>query len=175
VETVILRLDPAERKISLSLKQVTPSPFTQFAADHQPGDVLEGEITNVVGYGAFVKLSEQVEGLMHISEIAWTPVRNIDETLHVGDKVNVRILHINHDTEKIALSGRLGEPPASEAGDASPMRDRAPRGKGGRRPPRRDKESDEQRYITDVASFATKLGERFPKELLDRMKAQKSE
>ncbi len=172
LETMVLRVDPTERKISLSLKQVTPSPFTQFAADHQPGDILEGEITNVVGYGAFVKLTEQVEGLMHISEIAWSPVRNIDETLHVGDKVSVRILHINHDTEKIALSGRLGEPPIQEGGDAASGR--APR-KGGRRAPRRDKEGDEQRYMTDVASFATKLGERFPKELLDRMKAQKGD
>lgn len=172
VETMVLRVDPTERKISLSLKQVTPSPFTQFALDHQPGDVLEGEITNVVGYGAFVKLSEQVEGLMHISEISWSPVRNIDETLHVGDKVTVRILHINKDTEKVALSGRMGEPPANEAGEAGAGH--APR-KGGRRPPRREKESDEQRYMTDVASFATKLGERFPKELLERMKAQKGD
>lgn len=184
VETIILRVDPAERKISLSLKQVGPSPFARFTEEHHVGDILEGEVTNVMGYGAFVRLDDQVEGLLHISELSWAPVRNIDEAVQKGSKVMVKILNINPDTEKISLSARLGEPPAREDGsvdpraqfDRPPRSDARPRREGGRRPSRRDGDPEEQRYILrDAPTSATKLGELFPQELLDKMKSRKNE
>lgn len=184
VETIILRVDPAERKISLSLKQIGPSPFNRFTEEHQVGDVLEGEVTNVMGYGAFVRLTDQVEGLLHISELSWAPVRNIEEAVQKGSKVQVKILNINPETEKISLSARLGEPPAREDGgvdpraqfDRPPRSDARPRREGGRRPPRREGDPEEQRYILrDAPTSATKLGELFPQELLDKMKSRKTE
>jgi small subunit ribosomal protein S1 len=184
VDTIILRVDPAERKISLSLKQVGPSPFARFTEEHQVGDILEGEVTNVMGYGAFVRLDDQVEGLLHISELSWSPVRNIDEAVQKGSKVTVKILNVNPETEKISLSARLGEPPAREDGgvdpraqfDRPPRTDARPRREGGRRPSRREGDPDEQRYILrDAPTSATKLGELFPQELLDKMKSRKTE
>lgn len=182
VETLILRLDTQERKISLSLKQNQPSPFISFAQKYQPTDILEGEVTNVVGYGAFVKLDDGVEGLMHISEISWLPVRNIDEFAKKGDRITVKILSINMADEKISLTGKIGDAPENstaetlgEIRDLKPPRDDR---RGGRRPMRRDREegSEEDRYILDTApSASTKLGDLFPQHLLDKMKSKRSE
>ncbi len=184
VETLILRVDTVERKISLSLKQNMPSPFVSFAQKYEAGDIIEGEITNVVGYGAFVKLDDGVEGLMHISEISWLPMRNIDEQVKKGDRITVKILSINMADEKISLTGKIGEPPENttaetlgEISEVRPVRDdRKPR-----RPMRKDRDSrdgdaSDGRYILDSApSASTKLGELFPQHLLDKMKSQRSE
>jgi len=181
VETIVLRVDPAERKISLSLKQINLSPFAQFAETYKPGDVLEGEVTNVVGYGAFVKLENNIEGLMHISEISWTSVRNIDDHVRKGDKISVRIISINPETEKISLSAKMGEPPQRDA--PRPPEEAGDRGartgdrfrKGGRKPGSRDRDGEDNRYIlSDAPAAAAKLGEMFPKELLDKMKPKRS-
>jgi len=181
VETIVLRVDPAERKISLSLKQINLSPFAQFAETYKPGDVLEGEVTNVVGYGAFVKLENNIEGLMHISEISWTSVRNIDDHVRKGDKISVRIISINPETEKISLSAKMGEPPQRD--EPRPPEEAGDRGartgdrfrKGGRKPGSRDRDGEDNRYIlSDAPAAAAKLGEMFPKELLDKMKPKRS-
>lgn len=183
IEAVVLRIDPDERKISLSLKKVTPSPFALFLENHNTGDVMDGEVTNVVGYGAFVKLEDGIEGLLHVSEMSWSPVRNIDEFVQKGSHLSVRIININPVEEKISLSARMGEPPPSEEQSASPdyhdrerqNRDSRPP-RGGRKPFRKDKDDDEHKYIlNDAPSVASKLGERFPQALLDKLKSRQSD
>jgi len=174
VEAMVLRVDQNDRKISLSLKQVTPSPFQHFVDQHPVGEILDGEVTNVVGYGAFVKLDEGVEGLLHISELSWLPVRNIDEFVKAGEKVQVKIIGVNREDERISLSAKLGEPPEDEQdsarGDARGARD-------DRRPPRKgvrkDKSEDQHYILKKLPSSSTKLGEMFPQDLLDKMKSKK--
>ncbi len=180
VEAVVLRVDPDERKISLSLKQITPSPFSAFVENHRVGEEMEGEITNVVGYGAFVRLDEGVEGLLHISELSWSPVQNIDDAVKAGDKIQVRIININPNEERISLSAKVGEPPAGafeNAGEGSRPargpREGGPR-RGGRKGPRKDREED-QYILNEAPSSSTKLGELFPQQLLEKMKSKKEE
>ncbi|MBN2430554.1 MAG: S1 RNA-binding domain-containing protein [Acidobacteria bacterium] len=174
VEAMVLRVDQNERKISLSLKQVTPSPFQHFVDQHQIGEILDGEVTNVVGYGAFVKLDEGVEGLLHISELSWLPVRNIDEFVKAGEKIQVKIIGVNREDERISLSAKLSEPPEDEQdnvkSDTRGVRDdRRPPRKGARK----DKGEDQHYILKKVPSSSTKLGEMFPQDLLDKMKSKK--
>lgn len=180
VEAVVLRVDPDERKISLSLKQITPSPFSAFVENHRVGEEMEGEITNVVGYGAFVRLGEGVEGLLHISELSWSPVQNIDDAVKAGDKIQVKIININPNEERISLSAKVGEPPAGafeNAGEGSrparSPREGGPR-RGGRKNPRKDREED-QYILNEAPTSSTKLGELFPQQLLEKMKSKKEE
>jgi len=172
VDAVILRVDQDDRKISLSLKQVTPSPFAQFVIDHPIGTIVEGEVTNVVGYGAFVKLEDGVEGLLHISELSWLPVRNIDEAIKPEEKVKVRIISVNEENNRISLSIKSGEPSDEEAAQMAGRSDRPPRERS-RKPPRREKSEDQQYILKKVPTSSTKLGELFPKDLLEKMKSNK--
>lgn len=187
VDAVVLRVDTNERKISISLKQNQPSPFLSFAQRHEVGEILEGEVTNVMGYGAFVRLEEGVEGLLHISEIDWAPVRSIEEKVRKGERKTVKIINVNTVDEKISLSAKIGEPPADlpaaepEMPRFRPVReDRGPRKGGSRRDrdgrgSRDSHDSEESRYMQDSTSSTTKLGDLFPQGLLEKMKSKRSE
>jgi len=177
VECVVLRVDPEERKISISLKQIMPSPFEQFVGNHRIGDVLEGEVTNVVAYGAFVKLADDVEGLVHISEASWTPIRNMEEIFHRGDKVQVKILGIKPEEERISLTTKVGEPPEQLLRrEEDDQKGRERRRRKPRKTQHRQRQSDEDKYIVTESSVPkTKLGDLFPEDLLQKMKSKKKE
>jgi small subunit ribosomal protein S1 len=104
IEIKVLEIDEENKKISLSLKQVQPNPWEEVAKNYQVGNVLEGEITHITDFGAFLMLKEGVEGLIHISDISWEKsVKNISDVFKVGDKVSVKILAIDTDKQKVSL------------------------------------------------------------------------
>lgn len=99
----ILDLDPAEQKLIFTEKGQTSEDMQQAFAKYKIGDEVEGEITSVVDFGAFMKFDEAgLEGLIHISEIDWTLIEDPREVLKTGDKVRVKIIDIRRD--KISLS-----------------------------------------------------------------------
>ena len=118
VEVKILDMDIKNRKISLGIKQVEGDPWDKVLKNYSKGDVIEGEIKNITSFGAFVEIVEGIEGLLHISDIAWERIDKPEDVLTEGDNVEVKILNINESERKIALGRKqLIEDPWSEMKD----------------------------------------------------------
>jgi small subunit ribosomal protein S1 len=100
----VLDIDRERQRISLGLKQTQSDPWQQVLDHYQQGDVVEGRVTKVVTFGAFVEILPGVEGLVHISELAQHHVENPREIVSQGDPVNVLILEIDGDRRRLSLS-----------------------------------------------------------------------
>ena len=96
LEVMILNIDREKEKIALGLKQKSPSPWLQVGDRYPVGSTVEGQVVNVMSYGAFVKLEEGIEGLVHISEMSWTKrISHPSELVQIGDDINVVVLGID--------------------------------------------------------------------------------
>jgi small subunit ribosomal protein S1 len=110
IEVMILDVDREKERVSLGLKQRTPNPWDGIDAKFPVGSRLRGKVVNLVPYGAFVELEEGVEGLVHVSEISWTKrIARASDVLSVGEEVDIVVLNINKDDQKIALGIRQTE------------------------------------------------------------------
>ena len=104
IEVMILHVDREKEKIALGLKQRTPSPWESVADKYPVGSVVKGTVVNVMSYGAFVKLEEGIEGLVHISEMSWTKrISHPNELVHIDDEIEVVVLGINKEKQEISL------------------------------------------------------------------------
>jgi small subunit ribosomal protein S1 len=104
VEVQVLHIDREREKIALGMKQRTASPWAKVADKYPVGTVCKGTVVNVMSYGAFVKLEDGVEGLVHISEMSWTKrVSHPSELVKPGDEVEVVVLAINKEKQEISL------------------------------------------------------------------------
>jgi small subunit ribosomal protein S1 len=104
IEVMILNVDTEREKIALGLKQKFPSPWDLVQDKYPVGTRVEGEVVNVMSYGAFVKLEEGIEGLVHISEMSWTKrINHPSELVQIGDRVPVVVLGISKDKQEISL------------------------------------------------------------------------
>ena len=104
VEVKVLSIDLNKEKIALGLKQKDASPWENIETKYPVGSVHEGETVNIMSYGAFVKLEEGVEGLVHISEMSWTKrINHPSEVVTQNQKVQVKVLEINKDKQEISL------------------------------------------------------------------------
>jgi small subunit ribosomal protein S1 len=104
VEVKVLKFDKDSERIALGLKQKTPSPWEAIELRYQPGMRVQGEVVNVMTYGAFVKLEEGVEGLVHISEMSWTRrVNHPSEIVAPGQIVDVVVLNVSAEKQEISL------------------------------------------------------------------------
>jgi small subunit ribosomal protein S1 len=104
VRIKVLDIDRDRQRISLGLKQTQEDPWQRVISTHRSGDVLEGTVTKVVAFGAFVEILPGVEGLVHISELADHHVENPSEVVEPGSKLNVKILEIDEDRRRLSLS-----------------------------------------------------------------------
>jgi small subunit ribosomal protein S1 len=104
VEVEVLDVDLERERISLSLKKTQEDPWRQFARLHQPGEVIEGQVTKLVPFGAFVRVADGVEGLVHISELADRHVDTAEQVVTVGENVQVKIIEVDSDRRRISLS-----------------------------------------------------------------------
>jgi small subunit ribosomal protein S1 len=110
IEVVILNVDIQEEKVALGLKQKTPSPWVDIEEKYPVGSAVTGEVVNLMNYGAFVKLEEGVEGLVHISEMSWTRrISHPSELVSIGDMVDIVVLGINKEKEEISLGMKQTE------------------------------------------------------------------
>ncbi|MBM3954905.1 MAG: 30S ribosomal protein S1 [Planctomycetes bacterium] len=104
IEVQVLHIDRDREKIALGMKQRTASPWAKVADKYPVGTVCKGTVVNVMSYGAFVKLEDGVEGLVHISEMSWTKrVSHPSELVKPGDEVEVVVLNINKEKQEISL------------------------------------------------------------------------
>jgi small subunit ribosomal protein S1 len=110
VEVEVLDVDLERERISLSLKNTQEDPWHQFARQHEQGDVVDGEVTKLVPFGAFVRVAEGVEGLVHISELSERHIETADQVINVGQKVQIKIVEIDGERRRISLSIRQAMP-----------------------------------------------------------------
>ena len=104
VQVLVLQVSEENARIALSLKRLYPNPWETLANRYKPGDVVPGEVTSLTQFGAFAKLEDGVEGLIHISSIKLPQGRNsLDQYLSVGQPINVRILHIDIERRRLGL------------------------------------------------------------------------
>jgi small subunit ribosomal protein S1 len=104
IECVVIGVDRESEKISLGLKQKTESPWENVEKRYPIGSRVTGTIVNIMNYGAFVRLEEGIEGLIHISEMSWTKrIGHPGDILHLGEEVEVQVLEVNKDKQEISL------------------------------------------------------------------------
>jgi len=104
VEVKILNYDREKQRVSLGLKQKTPNPWETVAERYPLGRKVKGRVVNIMPYGAFVELEDGVEGLVHISELSWTrKINHPSEILAIGDIIEVVVLKVESEQEKISL------------------------------------------------------------------------
>jgi small subunit ribosomal protein S1 len=118
VDIVVLEINSSEQRISLSIKHTAPDPWEEATAKYKRGSTVQGQVVNLTDFGAFVKLEEGVEGLIHISELADYRVNRPSEVVSVGDQLDLKVIEINPDKHRIGLSLRRAK--AEEGGETRP-------------------------------------------------------
>ena len=109
IEVLVIENDPEQHRIRLGLKQLTDNPWTEFAENHKSGSTLEGEITSITDFGLFVRVDGGIEGLVNkanLSDDKDVPFEEAVAKYKVGDKINVYVVDVNPDKEKVAFSVR---------------------------------------------------------------------
>ena len=104
IEVMVLHIDYEKEKIALGLKQKSASPWEHVPGKYPVNTVVKGTVVNVMSYGAFVKLEDGIEGLVHISEMSWTKrISHPSELVHIDQEVEVMVLDINQEKQEISL------------------------------------------------------------------------
>ena len=112
VRVKVIKLDPDTSRISLSLRQLGEDPWDHIEKRFPPGALVEGEVTKIKKYGAFLQIGDGIEGLLHISELAWEHVEHTEDVVHPGQKLRVRVLQADRSRRRISLSLKQAEEPA---------------------------------------------------------------
>ena len=146
VEVVVLQIDASERRVSLGLKQTQPDPWDEVPEKYKVGSIVRGQVVNLTSFGAFTKLEEGIDGLIHISEIADRRIDRPEEVVKVGDELDVKVINLDPKGRRIGLSlkaaiadqERVTTPP--EERQERPRRERPQR----ERQPRRTKPVEQE-------------------------------
>lgn len=130
IKCVVLEVDEEKQRISLGVKQLTEDPWaTEIPKTYLPGQVVRGKITKITNFGVFVELEPDLEGLLHISEIADHKIDKPQDVVKVGEEIEVKILRVDTDARKIGLSLRrvqwAAEDAAKEEGSKEKAKDEA--------------------------------------------------
>ncbi|RPF39182.1 S1 RNA-binding domain-containing protein [Streptomyces sp. TLI_185] len=108
VSCEFLQFDTWNLEARLSLKATQPDPFQLFVDAIAVGEKLPGQVTKLIPFGAFVQVADGVEGLVHLRELAWTPVETPSDVVQVGDEITVVVTEIDRERHRVALSRRQG-------------------------------------------------------------------
>ena len=104
VEVLILEVDNSKRRISLGLKQCTKNPWEEFAKGRKSGDIIEGKIKNITDFGLFVELTDELDGLIHLSDLSWDDNgENEIKKYKLSEMVKFKILEIDVSKERVSL------------------------------------------------------------------------
>jgi small subunit ribosomal protein S1 len=135
VRVKVIKLDSETSRISLSLRQLGEDPWDHIEKRFPPGALVEGEVTKIKKYGAFLQIGDGIEGLLHISELAWEHVEHTEDVVQVGQKLRVRVLQADRSRRRISLSLKQAEEPPggrpaeeAEGGDYPGEIERVPQG-----------------------------------------------
>ncbi|HGP7933504.1 TPA: 30S ribosomal protein S1 [Streptococcus pneumoniae] len=155
IEVKILDLNEEEGRVSLSLKATVPGPWDGVEQKLAKGDVVEGTVKRLTDFSAFVEVLPGIDGLVHVSQISHKRIENPKEALKVGQEVQVKVLEVNADAERVSLSIKaLEERPAQEEGQKEEKRAARPR-----RPRRQEKRDFELPETQTGFSMADLFGD----------------
>ncbi|HGQ0190389.1 TPA: 30S ribosomal protein S1 [Streptococcus pneumoniae] len=155
IEVKILDLNEEEGRVSLSLKATVPGPWDGVEQKLAKGDVVEGTVKRLTDFGAFVEVLPGIDGLVHVSQISHKRIENPKEALKVGQEVQVKVLEVNADAERVSLSIKaLEERPAQEEEQKEEKRAARPR-----RPRRQEKRDFELPETQTGFSMADLFGD----------------
>jgi small subunit ribosomal protein S1 len=105
VEVMILEMDLEKRRISLGMKQCKSNPWEAYAKTHKVGNVIEGEIKNITDFGMFIGLTDELDGIIHLSDLDWAvPGEEAIKQYNKGDKIKAQIIDLDPEKERVALS-----------------------------------------------------------------------
>jgi small subunit ribosomal protein S1 len=119
----VIRIDPAEKRINLSLKHFTDDPWVRFEEKYHVNDVVKGRVTKLTDFGAFIELEEGIEGLAHISEFSWVKkIQKSEDLLHIGDEVECMILGYDIQAGRVSLGlKQVTANPWNDVGEKYPV------------------------------------------------------
>jgi small subunit ribosomal protein S1 len=128
IKCVVLEVNEEKRRISLGIKQITEDPWTrEIPEKYIPGQIIKGTVTKLTNFGAFVELEPDLEGLLHISELADHKIEKAQDIVKLGEEIEVKILRVDTEARKIGLSLRrvqwAAEEQASESVQKPPLAD----------------------------------------------------
>ena len=152
VQVKVLDIDRERQRISLGLKQTQEDPWQRIVNTYNIGDELEGTVTKVVTFGAFVEILDGVEGLVHISELASHHVENPREIVQPGDELRVKILEIDSERRRLSLSAKRVE------GQVLPVRRIEPEPRRGRPEPSQAPTSRRRRRRAEAVEPSRRRG-----------------
>ena len=108
VEAIVLEVNPQEHKISLGLRQTQPNPWDLIKEEFPKGTRIKGKVRNLTGYGAFVQIKDDIDGMIHVSDMSWTrKITHPSEVLKKGDEVEAVIVDVDVENQRISLSMKL--------------------------------------------------------------------
>ena len=116
VDVVILTCEPENHRITLGMKQLMPDPWPQLIQQFSLGSIVEGVVTKVAGFGLFIEIAKDVEGLLHLSELELKPDEKLDERYKVGSKLRAQVIKLDELERKIGLSNKNLPPEAAPTG-----------------------------------------------------------
>lgn len=137
VEVKILKLDWEKNRHSLGLKQLQADPWVEATSEVKEGEVVSGKVTKLMEFGAFVEVAPGVEGLVHISELAWQRIAKTSDAVQPNNVVQVKVLKVDPDSRKISLS-------IKQASDRPEMKGGKPGGRRGKRGEEQDNRTPEE-------------------------------
>jgi small subunit ribosomal protein S1 len=109
VEAIILGIDEDNKRVSLGIKQLSDDPWALIEEQYPVGTIVEGEVSKITNFGAFIKLPTGIEGLIHISELSNQNVDKVEDILKVGQKTQFKVIKVSKDDHKLGLSLKLDE------------------------------------------------------------------
>jgi small subunit ribosomal protein S1 len=149
VEAEVIDINHERGRISLSIRRLQPDPWHSTVADFKVGDIIDGTVTKLVNFGAFVRVRDGLEGLIHISELSNQRVAHPGDVVHEGQALKLRIISLDSERHRLGLSLKqaeeaparpVSEPSAVAEGGTAPRADRPERAERGDRRPRPDRE-----------------------------------
>ena len=176
VEVVVLQIDASERRVSLGLKQTQPDPWDEVPEKYKVGSIVRGQIVNLTSFGAFTKLEEGIDGLIHISEIADRRIERPEEVVSVGDEIDVKVINLDPKGRRIGLS--LKAAIADQERAATPQEERQERPRRERptpqREPRQPKRVEEEDTVIG-ALLKQEMGKNNAENLVDSQETEETE
>jgi small subunit ribosomal protein S1 len=158
VEAEVIDINHERGRISLSIRRLQPDPWHSTVADFKVGDVIDGTVTKLVNFGAFVRVRDGLEGLIHISELSHQRVAHPGDVVHEGQNLKLKIISLDSERHRLGLSLKQAEEapsrPAPETGDAPSAQVAQPSQPAGPRPERRPRSGGPERERGYSASDA---------------------
>jgi small subunit ribosomal protein S1 len=111
VETVVISVNPSDRRISLGMKQLQENPWENLSERYPTGQIVEGRVRNLTDFGAFIEIEDGIDGLVHVSNLSWTKrVKHPSEVLKKGEKVKAVVLGVEPENRRLSLGVKQLQP-----------------------------------------------------------------